>query len=65
VAETKGPHVFEKMGMMAEAIAGGPADEEAFRQHMRGGICRQAEAVLAEGRFYWRLSVFIRGFKIG
>lgn len=47
--ESKGPHVVEKLGMMAEALAEGLDDEEAFMQHMRGGIWAQAQAVLATG----------------
>lgn len=47
--ESKGPHVFEKLGMMAEAIAGDFDDEEAFMDHMRGGIWEQAQAVLKAG----------------
>ena len=49
--ESKGPHVFEKMGMMAEAVAEGLDDEAAFMKHMRSGIWRQAEALLASGQF--------------
>jgi len=45
------PHVLEKVGMMAEALAEGLDDEEAFMQHMRSGIWNQAEAVLASGKF--------------
>lgn len=47
--ESKGPHVFEKLGMMAEAMAGDFDDEEAFMKHMRGGIWEQAQAVLKAG----------------
>ena len=47
--ESKGPHVFEKLGMMAEAMAGDFDDEEAFMNHMRGGIWQQAQAVLKAG----------------
>jgi hypothetical protein len=47
--ESKGPHVFEKMGMMAEAMAGDFDDEEAFMKHMRTGIWDQAQAVLKAG----------------
>ena len=49
--ESKGPHVFEKMGMMAQTIAEGLEDEEAFMEHMRGGIWEQAQAILAAGEF--------------
>jgi hypothetical protein len=49
--ESKGPHVFEKLGMMAEAVAEGMDDEAAFMENMRGGIWRQAQAVLASGQF--------------
>jgi hypothetical protein len=44
--ESKGPHVIEKMGMMAETIAEGLDDEEA-----RGGVWQQAQAILASGKF--------------
>lgn len=52
------PHVFEKLGMMAEAVAGGeagdeegdfPEDEEAFRAQMVEGIWKRAEAVRRGG----------------
>jgi hypothetical protein len=49
--ENKGPHVMEKLGMMAEAMAEGLDDEEAFMKHMHGGIWEQAQAVLATGAF--------------
>jgi HD-GYP domain-containing protein (c-di-GMP phosphodiesterase class II) len=49
--ESKGPHVMEKLGMMAEALAEGLDDEEAFMEHMRGGVWKQAQAVLAGGKF--------------
>ncbi|SPE54487.1 hypothetical protein SBV1_1890018 [Verrucomicrobia bacterium] len=49
--ESQGPHVVEKVGMMAEAIAEGLDDEEAFMGHMREGIWRQAQAILAAGEF--------------
>lgn len=49
--ESKGPHVFEKLGMMAEAVAEGLDDEDAFLGNMRGGIWQQAQAVLANGQF--------------
>src|SRR5262249_12448144 len=44
--ESKGPHVFEKLGMMAEAVAKGLDDEAAFMENMRGGVWRQAQAIL-------------------
>jgi hypothetical protein len=47
--ESKGPHVFEKLGMMAEAMMEDLEDESAFMEHMRGGIWSQAQAVLAAG----------------
>jgi len=47
----KGPHVFEKLGMMAEAVAEGMDDEAAFIENMRGGIWRQAQGILASGQF--------------
>lgn len=50
--ESKGPHAFEKLGMMmAEAIAGEMADEAEFMERMRGSIWRQAQAILAAGQF--------------
>jgi hypothetical protein len=49
--ESKGSHVTEKLGMMAEALAEGLEDEEAFMKHMHGEIWEQAEAVLANGWF--------------
>jgi hypothetical protein len=45
----KVPHVLEKLGMMAEAIAEDLDDEEAFMEHMHGGIWEQAQALLAAG----------------
>jgi hypothetical protein len=48
------PHVFEKLGMMAEAVAGGeagnedadfPEDESEFRAQMVEGIWKRADAV--------------------
>lgn len=47
--ESKGPHVAEKLGMMAQAIAGDFDDEEAFMNHMRSGIWEQAQALLKQG----------------
>jgi hypothetical protein len=47
--ESKGPHVFEKLGMMAEAMSEELDDEEAFMQHMRSGIWDQAQALLNSG----------------
>ena len=47
--ENEGPHVFEKMGMMAEAMLEDLEDEAAFMEHMRGGVWNQAQAVLAAG----------------
>jgi hypothetical protein len=49
--ESKGPHVFEKLGMMAEAVAEGLDDEAAFMENMRGGVWLQAQAILASGQF--------------
>lgn len=46
---SKVPHVFEKLGMMAEAIAEGLEDEEAFMRHMHEGVWRQAQAILTAG----------------
>lgn len=48
-ASSKVPHVFEKLGMMAEALAEGLEDDEAFMQHMHEGIWRQAQAILTAG----------------
>jgi len=48
--ESKGPHVFEKLGMMAEAVAKGLDDEAAFMGNMRGGVWPQAQAILASGQ---------------
>jgi hypothetical protein len=47
--ESKGPHVFEKIGMMAQAMDGEFDDEEAFMKNMRSGIWQQAQAVLKTG----------------
>lgn len=47
--ESTTPHVFEKMGMMAQAIAGDFDDEEGFMKHMRGGIWQEAQAILKAG----------------
>jgi hypothetical protein len=49
--ESQGPHVFEKLGMMAQALAEEVEDEAAFLENMRGGIWQQAQAVLASGEF--------------
>ncbi len=42
---------MEKVGMMAEAMAEGLEDEEAFMEHMRNGIREQAEELLKSGAF--------------
>jgi len=47
--ESQAPHVFEKLGMMAEAIAGNFDDEETFMKHMHSGVWQQAQAVLKAG----------------
>jgi hypothetical protein len=47
--ESQAPHVFEKLGMMAQAMAGDFDDEEAFMKHMHGGIWQQAQAILKAG----------------
>jgi hypothetical protein len=47
--ESTGPHVFEKLGMMAEAMMEELEDEEAFMEHMRGGVWREAQEVLTAG----------------
>lgn len=47
---SQGPHVFEKLGMMVEAMAEGLEDEEAFLAHMREGVWRQAQAILTAGK---------------
>lgn len=49
--ESKGPHVFEKVGMMAEALAEGLEDEEAFMKHMHDGVWHQAQSLLTAGEF--------------
>ncbi len=49
--QSKGPHVFEKLSMMAGAVAEGMDDEAAFMENMRGGIWREAQAVIASGKF--------------
>jgi hypothetical protein len=49
--ESQGPHVFEKLGLMAEAMAEDLDDEEAFMEHMRSGVWSQAQAILAAGEF--------------
>jgi hypothetical protein len=49
--ESRGPHALEKLGMMAEAMAEGLDDEEAFMHHMREGVWHQAQAILATGKF--------------
>ena len=49
--ESKGPHVLEKVGMMAEALAEGLEDEEAFMNHMRNGVWDQAQSILTAGQF--------------
>jgi hypothetical protein len=47
----KVPHVFEKLGMMAEAMAEGLEDAEAFMRHTHEGVWRQAQAILTAGEF--------------
>ena len=49
--ESKAPHVFEKLGMMAQAVAEGMEDEEAFLKNMMGGVWQQAQAILKTGEF--------------
>ena len=49
--KSKGPHVLEKLGMMAEAMEEGLEDEEAFMKHMQSGVWNQAQALLASGKF--------------
>ena len=51
LVESKGPHVLEKLGMMAEAVADGLDDEAAFMENMRCGVWSQAQAILASGKF--------------
>ena len=51
VIQSKGPHVFEKLGMMADAMAEELEDEAAFVKHMLEGVWRQAKAILATGEF--------------
>ncbi len=51
LVESTGPHVFDKLRMMAEAMAEGLEDEEAFLSHMRRGVWQQAQALLATGEF--------------
>jgi len=46
-----GPHVFEKIGMLAAAAASGLEDGDQFMGQMNDGIWAQAEAVLKGGRF--------------
>jgi hypothetical protein len=43
------PHLFEKLGTMAEAMAEGLEDDEAFMRHMHEGVWRQAQAILTAG----------------
>ncbi len=49
--QSKGPHVLEKLSMMADAAADGVDDEAAFMEKMHGGIRRQAQALIASGKF--------------
>ncbi|MBV9865695.1 MAG: hypothetical protein JO316_10115 [Abitibacteriaceae bacterium] len=49
--ESTGPHVFEKLGMMAQALAEGADDEADFLSKMRAGVWHQAQALLASGQF--------------
>ena len=46
-----GPHVFEKLGMMAAAVEADLEDEEAFMAAMNDGVWAQAEGVLKGGGF--------------
>jgi len=46
-----GPHVFEKLGMMAAAVEADLEDEEAFMSAMNDGVWAQAEGVLRGGEF--------------
>jgi hypothetical protein len=43
---SNGPHVFEKLGLMAEAVAADIEDEEAFMGHMLDGIWERAQRVI-------------------
>lgn len=49
--KSDGPHVFEKLGMMAEALAEGVNDDTAFMKHMHDGVMHQAQSILASGKF--------------
>jgi hypothetical protein len=42
---------MEKLGLMAEAMTEGLEDEEAFMEHMRGGVWKQAQTLLDSGQF--------------
>lgn len=48
--ESEGPHVFEKIGMMADAIAGDIENAEDFMEHMHNGVWEQAQAALKSGQ---------------
>lgn len=49
--QSRMPHVFEKFGMMAEAMTEGLDDEQAFMDHLQSGVWNQAQALLAAGEF--------------
>lgn len=49
--DSETPHVFEKIGMMAKAIAEEDLDEESFMEGMLTGITAQAEALVVSGKF--------------
>lgn len=51
LVESTTPHVFEKMGMLAEAVAEGLDDEEAFMQNMHSNVWEQAQAILKSGQY--------------
>jgi hypothetical protein len=44
-SQVRVPHALEKLGMMAEAIAEGLEDEEAFREHANDGLWQRVQAL--------------------
>jgi hypothetical protein len=46
-SQVRVPHALSKLGMMAEALAEGLEDEEAFRSHMSDGLWQKVEALRA------------------
>jgi hypothetical protein len=49
-SQSNGPHVFYKLGMMAQALSGELEDEEAFQSNLVEGLWSQVQAMLKPGK---------------